>query len=113
MLTKKPGASVHPTGESDPLEPPSGRLSPASVAERLRRLSGPGGACGRRREPRRRAAGWLTAARAPPSVLRPQVGVNPLGRGRSQPRQEARCWADKMEGSEAAPGGLRPAGVYF
>lgn len=32
MLTKKPGASVHPTGESDPLEPPTGRLSPAGVA---------------------------------------------------------------------------------
>lgn len=112
MLTKKPGASVHPTGESDPLGPPTGRLRPASVAERLRRLSGPAGGCGSRREARRRAAGWLTATLAPPVVLSLSLGLI-LGSGRSKPPQEGRSWADKMEESEAAPGGLRPARVYF
>lgn len=108
MLTKKPGASVHPTGESDPLEPPSGRPSPASLAERLRRLSGPAGGCGSRREARRRAAGWLTATLAPPVVLSLSLALI-LGSGPSKPPQEGRSWADKMEESEPAPGGLRPA----
>lgn len=39
MLTKKPGVSVHPTGEYDPLDPLSRRQSPASVARRHRCLS--------------------------------------------------------------------------
>lgn len=109
MLTKKPGASVHPTGES---EPPTGRLSPSSVAERLRRLSGPTGGCGSRREARRRAAGWLTATLAPPVVLSLSLDLI-RGSGRSKPPQEGRSWADKMEESEPAPGGLRPARVCF